>query len=363
VSQFAASTAHSCVIGPCYFSNSKHTLLQSSKDGAIRMTISPQSKGGKKRADSLSPEERTEIASLGAAARWSLPKATHEGEREVAGYTIPVYNLPGDLRYISERGFLAIIGAKGRGAPGGHRLRQIIGAPVVKSFFSDKLVAAIESPVKFLSTTNSTVSGYTAETLKDFCISFSKAKNKGAIRTSVQIRYAEYCEALIYAFAEMGINYWIDEATGFQKQRARESLNKILEKYIANHWAKWAQTFPDEFYEHIYRLKKLPYDPDNVRRPGFIGRLTTDIVYARLAPGVLDELQKKNPVLPDTKRRRHKHHQWLTHDFGVPKLKEHIGNVIFTMKQHNEWSSFYRRLQRGSPKLHETAEFDFGDDI
>ena len=90
--------------------------------------------------------------------------------------------------------------------------------------------------------------------------------------------------------------------------------------------------------------------------------MTTDIVYARLAPGVLADLEKKNPVLEESKRRSRKHHQWLTRDYGHPKLREHLTNVTFMMKGNTKWDAFYRHLQRAAPKLHETAEFDFGDD-
>ncbi len=260
-------------------------------------------------------------------------------------------------------GFLAIIGAKGRGNTGGHRLLRIVSDPIIKSFFSDKVLLAIGRPIAFLSTTNVLTYGYEDEVLHDFCIAFAKAKSARALKTEAQFRYASYCEILLYAFARAGIAAWIDEATGFQKDRARDALHRILEKYIADKWATWSKTFPDEFYENIYRLKGMPYDPDKAQRPGFIGRVTTDIVYARLAPGVLDELQRKNPVFDETKRRKRKHHQWLTRDFGHPRLKEHISNLTFLMSGATRWDGFYRALQRAAPKLHETAEFDYGDDI
>ena len=47
-----------------------------------------QSKGGLARAEALSPEERSEIAAKAAAARWNLPKATHEGDLRLGDYTI-----------------------------------------------------------------------------------------------------------------------------------------------------------------------------------------------------------------------------------------------------------------------------------
>ena len=59
---------------------------------------SPQSKGGRSRADQLTPEERKGIASRAARARWTvpksdtqalgefaLPKATHQGKMAVGG--------------------------------------------------------------------------------------------------------------------------------------------------------------------------------------------------------------------------------------------------------------------------------------
>jgi hypothetical protein len=76
----------------------------------------------------------------------------------------------------------------------------------------------------------------------------------------------------------------------------------------------------------------------------------------------LAELEKKNPVVEESKRRSRKHYQWLTRDYDHPKLKEHITNVTFMMKGNTKWDGFYRHLQRAAPKLHETAEFDFGDD-
>lgn len=332
--------------------------------------ITRQEKGGRERAKRLTPEERREIAKQGAQARWSamrdavpdnLPKATHAGEQPVGGYVIPVYNLADGRRVISERGFLAMIGARGRGASGGHRLLQILADPVLKAFIPNDVLAAIEKPVLFLTPTLSRAYGYPSSILSAFCVGFSRARAAGALRTDVQRRYAQHCEALLYAFADLGVDAWIDEATGYQAVRARDALNKLLEKYLAKHWAQWAKTFPDEYYEQIFRLRNWKYDPESLAKPGVLGHITNDIVYSRLAPGVLDALREKNPVLDETGRRARKHHQWLSRDHGHPKLKEHISNLIFMMKGHTKWDSFHRALQRSAPRLHETPEFDFGE--
>ena len=333
------------------------------------MSENHQSKGGRRRAEKLSTEERSAIASKAASARWAKKSEDGQelcaiawGEQIVGGMAIPVYNLNDGRRVISERGFLAIIGAKGRGASGGHRLKQILNDRVLKALFSNKVLMAIEEPIEFQNNSNVMTRGYDADILKDFCVGFVRARDLGALKTDVQRRYAEYCQTLLIAFAEIGIKAWIDEATGYQYERERDALHRILDKYISAHWAKWSKTFPDEFYEQVYRLKDLPFDPERVARPGFIGRLTTDIVYSRLAPGVLEELERLNPVLEETRSRQRRHHQWLTRDHGHPKLREHISNLIFMMRGASRWDSFYRNLQRAAPKLHETAEFDFGEE-
>lgn len=290
-----------------------------------------------------------------------LPYATHSGEREVAGISIPVYNLSNGERVLSERGFLSMIGARGRGKSGGHRIARILQDSLLNHFFSRDLLVAIDSPIQFYNQTNVETFGYSAEILHDFCSAFAQAHDAGACKTEAQIRYASNCKQLVYAFGKLGIEAWIDEATGFQQDRSRDALHRILEKYMAPVWAKWSKTFPDEYYEQIFRLRGWPYDPENLSRPSYVGKITNDIVYARLAPGVLDALRERNPIIDEEGNRQRKHHQWLTRDYGHPKLQEHISNVVFLMKGYETWDAFYRRLQRIAPRLYETPEFDLDD--
>ena len=166
-------------------------------------------------------------------------------------------------------------------------------------------------------------------------------------------------------FATIGIIALVDKATGYQEVRDRLALQKILEKYITDEWAKWTKTFPDEFYIELFRLKNIPYPPDTrtLKKPSYVGHWINDVVYSRLAPGVLNELRKKNPRQPSGSRKR-KFHQYLTRDIGHPALKEHLSNVIFLMKSCTKWEDFKRRLNRARAKYEHTLEilFDYGDE-
>ena len=98
-----------------------------------------------------------------------------------------------------------------------------------------------------------------------------------------------------------------------------------------------------------------------VNRPIVVGHYTNDVVYGRLAPGVLQELKRVNP--PDEKgHRKHRHHQWLTEDVGHPRLKEHITGVVALMRAAKDWEHFQRLLNRAFPKQGETPELAFPDD-
>ena len=156
---------------------------------------------------------------------------------------------------------------------------------------------------------------------------------------------------LIRAFARVGIIALVDEATGYQEVRDRIALQKILDKFLNKELAAWAKTFPDEFYDEIFRLKGWP-GPEGVKRPSVLGHYTNDIVYKRLAPGVLEELKRRNPTIAPG-RRKNTHTQWLTLEHGHPKLKDHLQGVTLLMRISANWEGFKRNLARGYPILTE----------
>src|SRR5439155_16246024 len=111
--------------------------------------------------------------------------------------------------------------------------------------------------------------------------------------------------------AHVGIIALVDEATGYQEVRTKDALAKILEAFIDKELQPWIRTFPADFYRELFRLRGLDYESENVKRPQYFGILTNNIVYERLAPGVLDELRVVTPK-DEKGRRRHKFFQRLT---------------------------------------------------
>jgi hypothetical protein len=111
----------------------------------------------------------------------------------------------------------------------------------------------------------------------------------------------------------------------------------------------------------MFRLKGWNYDPGSVKRPSIIGTMTNDIVYARLAPGILEQLKARTPK-DEKGRRKHKYHQLLTEDVGHPKLQEHLLKAQVLMDASPNYQSFYRMLQRALPRLNETLPMNIPEE-
>ena len=216
--------------------------------------------------------------------------------------------------------------AKGRQYYDGDvNLPAFLTAKNLKPFISQELEVT-SSQIEFRTIRGAKAFGYSAELLPKVCVVFLDAAEAGALVQS-QDHIAAKAKILFRALAHVGIIALVDEATGYQYDRARAALVEILEKFISKELLKWVKTFPDEFYYHIYRLKGWQASENGNQRTPLLGKIINDLVYERLAPGVLDELRRLTPR-DDKGRLKHKLFRRLTEDVGHPKLREHLASEI-----------------------------------
>ena len=259
---------------------------------------------------------------------------------------IPCYVLEDETRVLSQRGITAGIGLN---PDAGFRMPHLMSSRGISSYVSNDLRPALSTPILFKNPAGGgNAHGYPATLLPDICGAILEARRAGTLAPNHH-EIADRCELLVRGIARVGIIALVDEATGFEQIRAERALATILEEFIAKELQPWTRTFPYEFYDEIFRLHGWP-GPDGAKRPGVIGHYTNNIVYERLAPGVLEELRRRNPVQPSGNRRR-RHHQWFTPDIGHPKLKEHLAAVTALMRASDDWSGFQQSLQRAFPAL------------
>jgi len=326
-----------------------------------------RAKGGKARAEKLTSEERSNIARKGALAKKNMdakiPRATHKGVLQIGDVQIRCFVLDDGRRVISGRGMTSAIGMKGRG----QGIARISGLKVLNSFENKELSVAIGNPIKFTGGSpkvDEASDGFEAEILQDLCDALLQGRTAGILTTETELRYAQYSEILIRAFAKIGIVALVDEATGYQADRPNDALEKYLEMLIGKELATWSKKFPDEFYINIYKLKNWVWPGMSKNRYSVCAHYTNDLVYDRLAPGLLQELQR---ITPKTEKgnRKNKFHQWLTQDIGNPMLAQHLHSIIMLQRlaiaNGNGWAKFAKSVDLVLPKKGTTLELPFLD--
>lgn len=317
---------------------------------------SAQAKGGKARAEKLTKKQRSEIARKAAMARWrseTPEKATHEGVLFLGDVELSCANLPEERRVVSEatmltalgRGYSGYYSKRDRTAePGTAVLPRYLAPKVLTPYIPDDLLNLQLIPYTTLS--GSLAKGLRAEFIPDICEVWLKAREAGVLNSDAQIRAAAKAEMIVLGLARVGIIALIDEATGYQYERQRDALQELLQEFLSDRLRRWVKTFPPGYFRELCRLRRVIYRPD-MKLPPYFGHLTNDIVYKRLHPCVLDELQKLNPR--EDGRRKNRHHQWLSGDVGHPALLRHLGAVIGLMKISDDYESFMERLDRVAP--------------
>jgi hypothetical protein len=222
----------------------------------------------------------------------------------------------------------------------------------LKPFIDNDLLSLLSDPIAYLPPKGSGVSkGIEDKALPKICRVWIEARNANKLNAA-QRRTAQKAEILSFGFAEVGIAALIDEATGFQEVRDRSALQAVLDAYLRKEFAAWAKRFPDEFYEQIYRLRNWRWKGRRMNPPQAVAGYTKDLVYARLAPHIVEELDRRNPI--EGGRRKAKHHQWLTEDVGHPALAQHLHAVITLMRVCKTWDHFKHLLDIAHPKRGDT---------
>lgn len=293
-------------------------------------------------------------------------KAQYEDKPITIGeLEIPCAVLEDGTRVLSWSGVAKSLGRSRRGVQkdGGEKLPTFMGVKSLKPFISSELLAGISEPIEYNPLHRGrTAYGIKAELLPEVCDTWIQARDAGVL-TPHQLETADRAYLLIRGFSHVGITALVDEATGYQDVRVKGALNKILEQFLLDEAKKYKVTFPTEFYRMIFKLNGWPWTLQSAqKKPGVVAKWTNDLVYDRLAPGLLEELQEKNPVVNG--KRKHKHFQFLTDEIGEPRLLEHFGGLIALGRVATSWRKFRDMVERAYPKSGENLMLDlnFKDD-
>ena len=304
------------------------------------------SKGGAARMQKLSRAERQALASSGAKARWQrvknksvkmeagiessrateLPEAQYPGVLNFGGTEIPVYVLSNGQRVIARVAATEYLSDIKRGGD----LESYIRVASLQPFLNLDAVLArmVTFKLKDVEMLPQEVKGLPSDVFIEICQAYvrgleaSKEENSAVTFTVKQEQIAIRAGMFLAACAKVGLDALIDEATGYQSVRQEDALRIKLRLYLEEEMRKWEKTFPDQLWEQFGRLTN--WKGRLHQRPKYWGNLVMDLIYQYLDPDVAEWLRKNAP----NPMKGQNYHQWLSGQYGLKRLIEHIWKVI-----------------------------------
>lgn len=308
----------------------------------------PQQKGGRARSEKLSPEDRARIAREAAQARWDDPIQTVKAGApdkfiNIADIRVPCYVLDDNRRVITMTGMVDTLNISRGGSMrrGMSRLELFVSGKLIKPFISNDLYERVKNPIKFK--VNRIIAyGYSSDTLIDIAEAVIAADNADVLM-SQQAPIAHQCRVITSSLTRIGLIALIDEATGYQKKRDSDELQRLLSAYILPEHRPWMKTIPEDFTNEIYRVYGWNRTADN-RGPRYAGKLIRQLIYAQLPKPVLPALDEANPANKKYQRKR-KHHQFLTPEQGLDHFRTLVITVMTLLRVSRNRSDFKRHWQ------------------
>jgi len=298
------------------------------------------SKGGLGRKQKLSVEQRKAIASRAARVRWerkapgenaqsesgestqneeniALPRALWPGELAIGKSSIPVYVLDDGRRIVSRTGATFVL-TEGKG---GGNLESYLQVKVLESYMPQDLHSRMVD-FSIQEVVNKSVKGMEADTFLEICAGYVRALQDGKLESETQVSIAMRAAMFSAACSKVGLIALIDEATGYQHHREGEELQLKLKLYLENEMRKWDRTFPADLWVQFGRLTHWKGSVN--QRPKYWGKLVMELIYEYLDPDVAQWLRENAPK----PKHGQNYHQWLTSQYGLNRLVEHIWKVV-----------------------------------
>ncbi|ELY4540685.1 P63C domain-containing protein [Cronobacter sakazakii] len=247
------------------------------------------------------------------------PFAKWKGKINLGGEDIDCYVLDTGDRVIALRATVKAIAEVDSGA-----LADYIGARSLKDYINSDLI--LEELLEFsVPGTQFKSQGLKSEQFELICRGYIQALySTESTLTPRQRQIAIKCAVLSSGLTRTGLDALIDEATGYQYERAEDALQVKLRAFIAEELRAWEKTFPDELWEEFGRL--TGWSTPLQTRPKWWGKLVIELIYDTLDPDVAKYLRENKPSTGV-----HWHRQ-LTENIGVRQLVSRCWEVIGVAK-------------------------------
>lgn len=246
------------------------------------------------------------------------PYAQWPGTIDLGGDNIDCYVLDTGERVLALRSAIRAIS----GADSGN-LGNYIGVAALKPFINSDLV--LGELVEFsIPGTQFKGNGLSTGNFEKILRAYVRALYEKAELTDRQREIAVKCAVISAGLIRLGLDALVDEATGYQYERAEDALQVKLRAFIAEELRAWEKTFPDELWQEFGRLTN--WSGPLHSRPRWWGKLVIELIYDTLDPDVATYLKENKP-----EKGVHWHRQ-LTENLGVRTLVSRCWEIIGVAK-------------------------------
>ena len=282
-----------------------------------------------------------------------LLKAPYEGELKIGSTSLTVAVLEDGTRLISRNAIFKAFGRTKRGRAKDETrvegMPSFIDAKNLQHLISSELADMLANPIECRTASGNKIDGYKAEVLPLLCDVYLEARRVPKLLKTAQMPLADAAEIIVRSLSKIGIVALIDEATGYQYEREKDELQKILSSYISKDLLQWERTFQPDFYKEIFRLNGWDFTVKGInQRPGIIGTWTKQLIYQQLPKPVFPALKKGTP-------KGKRLHQKLSPDIGRPHLERQLLSVTTLMNVSDDWKGFMKLWNKKFGQL----EIDF----
>lgn len=289
-----------------------------------------------------------------------MVQVTHSGQMNLGEFKVDCYVLEDSRRVLSANGMQSALKMLDEDSEsGGTRLTRHLNQKSLEPFLYKARESGHLDPI-ICYKGDQKINGYESYALLDICDAFLEARKHIKLGDRQAI-IAEQCEIIVRSFAKLGLIALIDEATGYQYERERNELQKLIDIYVNEELRVWQKVFPDVYYQEIFRLRKWDYTVAGIKkRPGVVGHWTNKFIYEQLPPGVLEELKKKTPKT-ESGNYSARFFQSLTEDIGDPHLRSQLQSVITLLQISDTWEEFISKFNKLVDHRNGQLTLDLGD--
>jgi hypothetical protein len=290
--------------------------------------VKGRAKGGKRRAEVLSPKQRKEIALKAATARWGEKpiQAIRKGSfKEEFGIDVECYVLD-DLNktaVISQKGMGRALGLSNRG----NAFPRFLASRAMGETIGAQLRERLAQPLNFQwslggAQTSVVINGTDATLLVDVCKAVVEAESKGLLDRQ-QTGVAKQAHIILGASAKAGIKGLVYALAGYNPT-AQEVID-AFKLYVSEEAKKYEPEFPNELYAEWHRLYNLAV-PDR-GKPWQFKFLTVNHVYYPLAKSSGKLLALLRALKSQGGDRSKKLFQFLN-EIGARALRMQLGRIL-----------------------------------